>query len=314
MSRQLRLLGGVAAAVALTEVGEGIVRRYRRDLAGAADRLAAVDRRLFDTRFGPQEYAVAGQGAPLLVSHGIFHGCDGGLWSVRDIVADRQVIAPSRFGYLGSSMPKGATPADQADAYASLLDHLGVSRSDLIGISAGTSSALQLAMRHPERVRHLVVLSGNLPGNPTAKAPPGWARVLYRDPVMWALSTYMPGLFQRMMGVPAGFPHDLEERRVISELTDGIFPIAARAAGALFDAFVSNPDVNGYELESVHVPTLLIHAQDDPLTSYEAARRAAERIPGAAFLSLESGGHLQFGQSDRIRNELATFLSLPVAA
>lgn len=69
-----------------------------------------------------------------------------------------------RFGYPGSSMPPEATPAAQADALAALLDALGIGQIDVIGISAGTTSALQLALRHPERVSHLVVISGNLPG------------------------------------------------------------------------------------------------------------------------------------------------------
>jgi pimeloyl-ACP methyl ester carboxylesterase len=47
------------------------------------------------------------------------------------------VIAPSRFGYLGSSLPAGATPADQADAYAVLLDALGIERTAVVGCSTG---------------------------------------------------------------------------------------------------------------------------------------------------------------------------------
>jgi pimeloyl-ACP methyl ester carboxylesterase len=89
-----------------------------------------------------------------------------------DLFGDRRVIAPSRFGYLGSRMPAGATPADQADVFVALLEALGISAVDVLGISAGTTSVLQLAVRHPERLKHLVVLSGNLPGSPTAVVQP----------------------------------------------------------------------------------------------------------------------------------------------
>ena len=51
--------------------------------------------------------------------------------------------------------------------------------------------------------------------------------------------------------------------------------LMTRAAGATFDGFVSNPDVNDCPLEAITVPTLLVHAQDDPLTSHDAAERAA---------------------------------------
>ena len=77
----------------------------------------------------------------------------------------------------------------------------------------------------------------------------------------------------------------------------------------MFDAFVSNADVETYTLEAISVPTLIVHTKDDPLASHEASRRAAERIPGARFVSLESGGHLMLGQATTIRAELADFLA-----
>ena len=60
----------------------------------------------------------------------------------------------------------------QADAFAALLDALDIDQIDVIGESAGATSALQLALRHPERVKHLAVLVGNLPGSPTAVVQP----------------------------------------------------------------------------------------------------------------------------------------------
>jgi pimeloyl-ACP methyl ester carboxylesterase len=103
-------------------------------------------------------------------------------------------------------MPADATPADQADAYALLLDNLAIRQVDVIGISAGATSALQFALRHPDRITHLVIMSGNLPGNPTATAPPGWARAFYTGAAMWALKTFAPAFLNRAVGVPGGFP------------------------------------------------------------------------------------------------------------
>jgi hypothetical protein len=124
----------MAATGVVAAVTGGIVRDYRRDMAAARARLDAVPRQSVATKFGAIEYAESGAGDPVLVSHGIFNGCDGGLLAVRDIVVGRRVIAPSRFGYLGSTLPRGATAADQADAFASLLDHLDISRIDVIGM------------------------------------------------------------------------------------------------------------------------------------------------------------------------------------
>jgi pimeloyl-ACP methyl ester carboxylesterase len=77
----------------------------------------------------------------------------------------------------------------------------------------------------------------------------------------------------------------------------------------IFDAFVSNADVNDYNLEAIRVPTLIAHTKDDQLASHEASKRAAARIPGARFVSLESGGHLMIGQQKKGRDELARFFA-----
>lgn len=287
----------------------GSIVRYRRHLEAAYGRLESVDRRTVDVGIGSVEYTDVGTGPCVLVSHGIFHGCDGGQRSARDVVAGHRVIAPSRFGYLGSSMPPNATAADQADAFVALLDRLDVDRCDVLAISAGTSAAVQLALRHPDRVEHLVISSGNWPGSPTSDAPPDWAKRFYNDATMWLMRSIAPPMIRGLMGVPRGFPHDDEQAAYIDEMVDSIFPLGPRAQGAVFDAFSSNPEITGYALEDIGVPTLIIHAMDDPLASYDAAREAADRIPDAALVALESGGHLGLGRTATVRAAIADFLA-----
>ena len=300
------LVAGLAAGVAIPAFG--VYLRYRRDLKAARARLAAVDRHVISTPWGAVEYAERGSGAPVLVVHGIFHNCVGGLLSVRDLFLDRRIIAPSRFGYLGSSMPPSATPAAQADAFAALLDALGIDRIDVIGESAGATSALQLALRHPEKVKHLAVLVGNLPGSPTAVVQPSWAKRFNRQLPLWVLRTFAPSTMVRLVaGLPKGFAMSREDARFVAEFIDSLFPVSPE--GVDFDAFISNADVNDYNLEAISVPTLIVHTKDDQVASHEASKRAAERIPGARFVSLESGGHLMIGQTRIIRDELADFFA-----
>jgi pimeloyl-ACP methyl ester carboxylesterase len=307
-----RLLVVIAAASAVGAARVSI--RYRRDLDAAHARVARVDRRVVPTRWGAVEYAERGDGEPLLVVHGIFQGCDGGLLSVRELCRDHRVIAPSRFGYLGSSIPPGATPAAQADAFVALLDALRIAQVDVIGLSAGSTSVLQLALRHPGRVKHLVVVSGNLPGGRTAVVQPAWARVLYGDPAMWALKVVSPSTMARLAGVPKGFRMTAGDAGLVAEFVESLFPISWKIRGVTFDAYVSNADVNAYELEAIAVPVMLVHARDDELASYDAAARAAARIPAARLISLRSGGHLLLGRTDVVWNELDTFLGRGVAA
>jgi pimeloyl-ACP methyl ester carboxylesterase len=297
-------LAGLATGMAISAYV--VYLRYRRDMNAARARLAAVERHVISTRWGVVEYAERGHGEPVLVLHGIFHNCVGGLVTFpRDLSSDRRVISPSRFGYLGSSIPPNATPAVQAEALAALLDALDIGRIDVIGISAGATSALQLALRHPEKVKHLVVLVGNLPGSPTAVVQASWAKPFNRQLPMWALRTFAPATLAGLAGVPKGLALTAADAQFVNEFLDSLFPVTPE--GADFDAFVSNADVNRYILEDIRVPTLIVHTKDDPLASHEASKRAAERIPGARFVSLESGGHLMIGQTKIVRDELARF-------
>jgi pimeloyl-ACP methyl ester carboxylesterase len=168
MRKQLLAAAGGGAVIA----AGWLARRYRHDLDAARARLAAVDRTVIQTGCGAVEYAERGTGEPLLAIHAIFGGCDQALVSVDDLFPSRRVIAPSRFGYLGSALPPRATPADQADAFAALLDALQIARTDVAAFSAGAAAGLQLALRHPGRVSHLVVISGYWPGGPTTTAAP----------------------------------------------------------------------------------------------------------------------------------------------
>jgi pimeloyl-ACP methyl ester carboxylesterase len=123
---------------------------------------------------------------------------------------------------------------------------------------------------------------------------------------MWALKTVAPSTTARLTAaVPKQFSMTSQDARLVAEFIDGLFPMSPE--GYNFDLYVSNADVNTYKLEAIRVPTLIVHTKDDQLASHEASKRAAERIPGARFISLESGGHIMLGQ-DKNLTELATFL------
>ena len=57
------------------------------------------------------------------------------------------------------------------------------------------------------------------------------------------------------------------------------------------------------------MPTLVIHAEDDPLASFEDVERMVDRIPDAEFLAYGTGGHLVFGHGGEIRQTVSPFLN-----
>jgi pimeloyl-ACP methyl ester carboxylesterase len=283
--------------------------RYRRDLEAACRRLAAREHHSIQTPYGSVQYAEHGQGPPLLFSHPLVGGFDVGLGCAESWIGESfRVIAPSRFGYLGSSLPQGVLPADQADAYALLLDALGIERAAIVGYSAGGPSVIQFALRHPDRITGLILLDSALPGK--AGGPPKpVAQLLFTDPVFWALKAYAPFLFARLLGTPKGFRPTPEQRMGILESEESFFPVGPRKQGVIFDLYVSNPDVRGYPLEQLSVPTLIVNARDDGLSAFENAARAAQRIPGAELLAIDRGGHMLLGSEGLIVREVARFLA-----
>lgn len=84
-------------------------------------------------------------------------GFDQGLaFAVRLVAMGWRVIAPSRFGYLRTEYPPGATPDGEADAYVDLLDALDIARAPVIGGSSGAQPAIAFAIRHPDRCAALL--------------------------------------------------------------------------------------------------------------------------------------------------------------
>ncbi len=148
--------------------------RFDQDIKLATAR-ATQGSVLAATRCGPIEYQERGTGVPLLMVHGSGGGHDQGM-AFAGSLAQRgiRVIAVSRFGYLRTPMPLDASPAAQADAHMCLLDALGIRLAAVLGGSAGGPSAMQMAIRHPDRVSALVLLVplAYKPGVVADSAPP----------------------------------------------------------------------------------------------------------------------------------------------
>ena len=137
----------------------GVYAIFASDLKGSRARLVGRSKTV-ETSFGTVEFAVMGEGEPLLIAHGAAGGFDRGVEMTGAMAArGYRLIVPSRFGYLRSTMPSNLTTAMQADAYAQLLDRLGIDKVFVVGISAGVWSSIRFAILHPERCRALALLA-----------------------------------------------------------------------------------------------------------------------------------------------------------
>lgn len=294
---------------------------YRKEIRRARARVATGSK-LLETRFGPIEYAVAGNanGPPVLVIHGAGGGFDQGLDIAAGVTNEFRVIAVSRFGYLRTPLPKDASPAAQADAHAALLDAMHIPRCAVFGVSAGAPSAMQLALRHPDRVTALVLMVGAAYAPPAADgATPkrmsalGAAMMnltLRSDFLFWLALRLAPRVMTRMiLGTPPELLEqvDAAERARLNTVLDHILPVSRRRLGLLNEAAVV-PTLPRYELERVQAPTLIIAAQDDLYGMYRPMRYSADHIPNARFIGFPTGGHILAGHQDQVTAEILGFL------
>ena len=292
---------------------------YLHDIDAARARRAAGSR-LAETRCGPIEYAVAGEGPPVLVVHGAGGGFDQGLDIGAPLVkAGFRVIAVSRFGYLRTPLPRDASASAQADAHACLLDVLGIAQVAILGASAGAPSAMQFALRHPERCRALVLLvpAAYVPrpeGAPSLKRPPGlvflFDTVLRSDFLFWlAPRISRATVEQAILGTPPALVEQAgaAEQARMAMMIDQILPVSPRRLGLLNDAAVTST-LQRYDLERIAAPTLAISTADDLYGTYDGARYTAAHIPKARFIGYPTGGHMLVGHQDDVRDAIVAFL------
>jgi pimeloyl-ACP methyl ester carboxylesterase len=246
-----------AASFGLLAAGAVLARRYRRDLARAKRQLADLDRRTVTTSAGAVEYCEWGEGLPLLLAHGVVGGCDvPPSWRAL-VPSGYRIIAPSRFGYLGADMPPDPSVAAQADVFAAFLDALGIERAVVLGFSAGSSSCVQLALRHPDRVVALVLVAANAPHvKPVQLVPRILAPIVFSQPTLWSLRVFLPSQLAQIAGSPPDYPLSEEDQHTLEDIFDSFFPMSLRSEGSIFDGYVGNPDIANYPFEDITVPTL----------------------------------------------------------
>jgi pimeloyl-ACP methyl ester carboxylesterase len=138
--------------------------------------------------------ALAGTGPAVLLLHGFPHTWR--VWSevVPELARTHRVIAPDLRGLGGTTRARdGYDVATVATDALALLDALGEPVADVVGLDLGAPPAFLLALRHPQRVRRLVVMESLL------GRLPGAERFLAAGPPWWFGFHAVPGLAERVL-------------------------------------------------------------------------------------------------------------------
>ena len=314
MTTRRRILLGLGG---LALVGGGFTAGAFREARSQADGRLFGQAAVIDTPAGALDYAIAGNGPPLMMIHGTGGGFDQGLLFASGLRRSGfRIVAPSRFGYLDSAFPDDASPVHQADTLVTLLDHLRIDRLPVAGGSAGALTAAEFARRHPDRCSHLVLIvpAANLtdrdPVEFTALQRLAVGAVLGSDFAFWSLSRLAPDRMIRTL--LATDPTLLDrvpeaERRRAHAILDQIFPISRKIDGLRSDGFwAGTPSPTAYE--RIAVPTLILSCEDDLFGTSATARLLADRIPGARLTIFPDGDHIWLGRDDALTGEVATFI------
>lgn len=289
------IVGGILLLLAVYLFVQGI--RCNIAVKESKERLVSYNAKTVNLSYGNMSYVDMGKGDVILSVHGIFGGYDQAYDTCKDFSSDYRIIAPSRFGYLGSDILGSGTPAEQATAYVELLDKLGIDKVYLLATSAGGSVAIRFALDYPERTKGLILYCSAMPFIQKSEKCPDYAgppEFLCNNFAMFIMSP----LFEPIMG--------MEPTTIYSML-----PVSERKEGVVLDASVTNLDMarnyDKYIVEELQIPTLIIHAKDDKLASYADTENAVKRFPNCTFVSFEDGGHLLKGHGEEIKKTVSKF-------
>lgn len=304
------LAGVVLAVVAVTAT------LYLRDMTALQTGLAQ-GAFVVPTRHGPVQVAVRGEGTPTLVLHGAGGGYDQGLLMASMFGGTgHRWIAVSRFGYLGTPMPRDASVRAQAEALVDVLDALDVNRAGVLAMSGGVPPALQLAALYPDRVSGMALLS-SAPFAPLTAAVqdlpmPAWAYglVFATDAPLWGLVRVAPGLLDPALDVRPDLRRRMtpQDAADVQALAETFLPVTARRAGLANEAAAIDPAAK-YDLGAITAPVLIVHARDDGINPFPVGEYLAAQLPGARFLVVPDGGHLLLGHRDAIAAAVSDVLA-----
>lgn len=191
--------------------------------------------------------------------------------------------------FLGKRTGAPYSLSDLAFDAVGLLDHLGLDRAHVVGVSMGGMIAQTLAIEHPERVSSLTSIMAT-----TGKRSVGW-----QDPALLrhmiarrqnTRETYVDAsaAFWQLIGSP-GYPEPID--------------VARERAGATFDRGISRSGIlrqmlavitqpnRTVALGSLRMPVLVIHGLQDRMVHVSGGRATSTATQGSELLLIDGMGH-----------------------
>jgi pimeloyl-ACP methyl ester carboxylesterase/DNA-binding winged helix-turn-helix (wHTH) protein len=240
-------------------------------------------------------YAVVGSGPPLVkaanwLSH-LEYDWESPIWKhvYAALSSDRTLV---RYDARGNGLSDWDVRDFSFDTFVgdleAVIDASGLERFALLGISQGCAVSIAYAVRHPERVSHLILYGGYARGH-SKQDSPGLKQQMEALELLIRQGWGQDNAAFRQIFTTAFMPEATREQMLsFNELQRRT--ASPENAAAIFRSFVAF-DVDSL-LCQVRVPTLVLHCRGDMAQPIEEGRRLAAGIPGARFVALEGRNHL----------------------
>jgi 3-oxoadipate enol-lactonase len=254
-------------------------------------------------------YEDTGTGTPVLLINGQGMTLDSSWRTIEALAGSFRVLSfDNRDTGRSSYTPMPYSVMQMADDAVSVLDAVGEERAHVYGISLGGIVALDLALRHPSRVRGLV-LGATTAGGPSAiphdaQALTFFARVGVMAPeeAEWAAVPYTYGANTRRDHAQR-IADDIARR--LDSRQDNL-PLATLSYIHQVAVAASHNRMLG--LTGITAPTLVVHGAQDAIMAPENARIMAEAIPTAELQMWPDAGHYYVTDEPQADEDVVKFL------
>ncbi|GAA5442510.1 putative aminoacrylate hydrolase RutD [Microbulbifer sp. NBRC 101763] len=244
-------------------------------------------------------YAAVGDGSPIVkaanwLSH-LEYDWDSPIWSplFRELSSDHQFI---RYDERGNGLSDWDVNNISFESFVTdletVVDACGVDKFTLLGISQGAAVSIEYAVRHPERVKSLILFGGYAAGWRTGATD---AVIKEREAIITLTETGWgqdnPAYRQIFSStfMPSANASELAWFNEFQRLT------TSPENAARFLSVFGDIDVRS-QLKKVSVPTLVIHSIGDQRIPVKVGFDIASSIPNCRFIGLDSDGHLLLGR------------------